>query len=318
MDGLRPRTSRRLAERPSGRPERADPATRSRGLGRPGSGSCGCRLSARTRRSRGNGGFNVSIDALRRIRALRLPPGDKLTLMIIATYADRDDSNAFPSVRLLAEQSGCTERAIQQRLARLRRGGYLEVQTPARQHRPTTYRVVPNEARGEPEFAPEAQPGVNGDSPLGTFRGEARTARGEREFAPGVNGGSPDQYRDQSTDQKDKPAAAPRFSAQAREPNGNGNYRVIQRVAMDLLNQRQFDSENDLVDAVKWACADRCIDYGAHPDVGTHVVHRACASAWTKARPTVSQRAIRLSRHPGRTGPPPAGKYDRVTASDDE
>ena len=259
----------------------------------------------------------MSIDALRRIRALRLSPGEKLTLMILATYADRDNSNAFPSVKRLAEESGCTERAVQQRLARLRRAGYLEVQTPARQHRPTTYRVVvPNESRGELGFTPKARPGVNGDSPLGTVRGENRTARGELGFAPGVNGGSPDQYRDLSIDQKDRSAAAPRFSAQAREPNGNGNYHVIHRLAMELLHQQPFASESDLVDAVKWACAERSIDYGAHPDIKTHVVPRACASAWMKTRPPVRQRATRLP--PGLTGPAPPGSYDRVTVSDDE
>ena len=278
----------------------------------------------------------MSIDALRRIRTLTLPPGDKLTLMILATYANRDGLNAFPSVTRLAEECRCTARAVKQRLARLRQAGYLVVQAPARQHHATTYRVVvPKASRGAPQFTPEGPSEVNGDAPLGTVRsapgftpdgpsevngdaslepvrGESTAVRGEPTGAPGVNGGSPDLYRDQSIDQKDRSAAAPRFSAQAREPNGNGNYRVIHRLAMELLHQQQIASESDLIDAVKWTCAKRNIDYGAHPDVKTHVVARACASAWMKARPTASQRATGLSRHPGRTGPPPPSKYDRV------
>jgi hypothetical protein len=164
----------------------------------------------------------VSLDALRRIRTLKLPPGDKLTLMILTTYASRDGSNAFPSVRLLAAQSSCTDRAVQQRLARLRAAGYLEVQSPARQHRPTTYRVVvPKESRGERDFTPgmqsgtnghsplgvDAQSEMNGDSPLGVVRGESQASRGEPAFASEVNGGSPDQKRDLDSDQRRKSIA---------------------------------------------------------------------------------------------------------------
>jgi hypothetical protein len=51
-----------------------------------------------------------------------------------------------------------------------------------------------------------------------------------------------------------------------------------------MLDERGFESDGDFIDAVKWACADRGIDYGRHPDVDADVVHRACASARIKHR----------------------------------
>lgn len=66
-------------------------------------------------------------------------------------------------------------------------------------------------------------------------------------------------------------------------PNeNNGNYRVIEKLATELLNEQAFESEGDLIDATKAACATRGIDYGRQVDAT--VVHRACASAAFKHR----------------------------------
>jgi hypothetical protein len=155
-----------------------------------------------------------SPDLFRRIRALKLSAGDKLTLMLVATYTDREDANAFPSVPRLANDSGCTARAVQQRLARLRRAGYLEVQAPARQHRPRTYRVVVPDVRHESPFTPAMASEVKHGSPPTSSAVKPRSRKGEPGFASGVNAGSHDQYRDQFRDRKNTGAA--RRTAEAK------------------------------------------------------------------------------------------------------
>jgi hypothetical protein len=244
--------------------------------------------------------------AVRWIRALKLPAGDKLTLLVLATYADRDNANAFPGVARLATESECSVREVQRRLDRLRRRGLVEVQAPARQHRPTTYRVVVPTVRGDRDVTPAHTSGVTSTSPLERSGVTSETVRGDLDVAPEVTCKSPDQYRDQGTDQKSKAAAAPQFSRQAREPNATGNYYVIVRLAADLLRQQPFTSEGDLVEATKWACAQNGIDYGS--EVDTRVVHRACASAWMTAQRSGGQRSTSRTH---RRGPPPLppGKY---------
>lgn len=73
-----------------------------------------------------------------------------------------------------------------------------------------------------------------------------------------------------------KTAAPPR--SLAREPNANGNYRVIEKIAIEAMNEESFESEADFSAAVKSLCAQRGIAYGP-PDADPDVVARACASA---------------------------------------
>jgi hypothetical protein len=65
----------------------------------------------------------------------------------------------------------------------------------------------------------------------------------------------------------------------AREPADDGNYSVIRRVALGLLETHSFDDEADFRAAVKDSCARLHIDYGGDPDVEVAVVSKACASA---------------------------------------
>jgi hypothetical protein len=81
------------------------------------------------------------------------------------------------------------------------------------------------------------------------------------------------------TERASKTAASPR--ALAREPNPNGNYRVIEKIAIEALGEESFDSESDFAAAVKALCAQRAIAYGP-PDEDADVVARACASAKVK------------------------------------
>lgn len=71
-----------------------------------------------------------------------------------------------------------------------------------------------------------------------------------------------------------KAAATPR--SLAREPNQNGNFRVIEKIAIELLGEESFESESDFSAAVKSFCAQRAIIYDSD------VVARSCASAKVK------------------------------------
>lgn len=84
-------------------------------------------------------------------------------------------------------------------------------------------------------------------------------------------------------------AAAPR-RVLASEPNENGNYRVIEKLAIDVLSERGFTDESEFVDLVKSATARLSIDYGR--EVDPDVVHRACSSAVFKFRnPQIARKA---------------------------
>ena len=78
----------------------------------------------------------------------------------------------------------------------------------------------------------------------------------------------------------------------AREPNDT-NYRIIQKVAWDLLSDADvaakfyefpIETLEDLVEATKRCCAKRHIDYGRNEKVPFNIVHRATASVWFKFR----------------------------------
>jgi hypothetical protein len=138
--------------------------------------------------------------------------------MILATYTNRENANAFPKVATLASHCGCTERAIQQRLRRLRLAGYLEIQAPGRLQRATTYRVVVPDSRNETPFPVATPSRVNAGSPQSPSGVNSRSLRGEPRFAPGVNGSSHDLYRDQYRDQRTTGAARRSTRAQTLSP----------------------------------------------------------------------------------------------------
>ena len=76
-------------------------------------------------------------------------------------------------------------------------------------------------------------------------------------------------------------APTPRTPAElATEPNDTGNYHVVERIAVEVLTSgKPLESDGAFIDAVKWLCARRKVDYGRHPDVQTDIVRRACESA---------------------------------------
>jgi len=70
----------------------------------------------------------------------------------------------------------------------------------------------------------------------------------------------------------------------ASAPADDGNFRVIARIARDLIQQQGLLTEGDLVDAVKTACGKLAVDYGWHREVALDVVHRACVVELFKAK----------------------------------
>lgn len=80
------------------------------------------------------------------------------------------------------------------------------------------------------------------------------------------------------TDQKELRTAAKTPRALALEPNDDGNFAVIQKIAVGLLSLQSFPDEADFSEAVKSNCAKEGIAYGP-PVVPGDVVARACASA---------------------------------------
>jgi DNA-binding transcriptional ArsR family regulator len=68
---------------------------------------------------------------------------DKVVLVALADNAWEDGSNAWPSVKLLSEKTGLSERTVQRSLRRLVDAGYIAVQEEAQpsRFRPTVYRV---------------------------------------------------------------------------------------------------------------------------------------------------------------------------------
>lgn len=83
-------------------------------------------------------------------------------------------------------------------------------------------------------------------------------------------------------------AASPRFPEQAKDPNPNGNYRVVAKLAFELCQAgswehrgERFDitSESELVQALKDECRRLSIVRDEFD-----VIHRAAASEWVKHR----------------------------------
>jgi len=78
-----------------------------------------------------------------------------------------------------------------------------------------------------------------------------------------------------STDQqKLRAAATPR--ALSREPSADGNFKVIEKIAIEALGTETFENEADFSAVVKALCASRAIQYDSD------VVARSCASAKVK------------------------------------
>lgn len=65
-----------------------------------------------------------AVNGARRLRTRNLV--QKAVLMVLASYANPDGTNAFPSIGRLADDLGCDERTVKRALAALREDGLIE------------------------------------------------------------------------------------------------------------------------------------------------------------------------------------------------
>jgi hypothetical protein len=129
------------------------------------------------------------------LRVEDLPPGAKLTLVVLADFADAAGT-CWPSVATLARRVGASERAVQQWLRLLEARGYLARRGPRRggRARPTVYHltlakgapaapfVAEKGARGSQKGAPRApeptrEPGSSSSTPPAEASGRRAPAR---------------------------------------------------------------------------------------------------------------------------------------------
>ena len=86
---------------------------------------------------------------------LDLPEGLKLLLIALASFADDDGANVYPSVETLARMTSTEPRTVWRRLARLRALGVLEVETAGGgRRRSTHYRIRPETLTPASGFEP--------------------------------------------------------------------------------------------------------------------------------------------------------------------
>jgi hypothetical protein len=254
----------------------------------------------------------VSYSVTSLIRASRLPremkgrPECKAVLLALSDRCNHDGLDAWPSVATIAAEVEISKRTVDKCLATLRDYGLIAEQIPPSQRKPRTWRL------DLPALA-----ALVGPQALATLTAKLKEQRGTQRAAYLVHlledaltgqrraGDSQNQVSGSQVSQSgphtiaddpiilnspmnERTATSSRFSllltpAQlervAHEPAADGNYSVIERVALAWLEKHPSASECELRAAVKDACASLHIDCGRHSDVEVAVVSKACASA---------------------------------------
>jgi hypothetical protein len=186
-----------------------------------------------------------------------LKGNEKLTMVILANYAD-EDGECYPGVERIANQLNMSKRGAQKLLSKLHTDGHLEIKHNAGISTGTgkTNRYKLTSFARKETIHP--QQGVNHCSPLHSRKGVNSGAQGVNSGAQGVNSGSPDPSVDPSVDPKDKecnnlsplPASAdPMLSAATSKFNNKQtsrgargswqaemNLRVPARIRVPLVN----------------------------------------------------------------------------------
>jgi len=215
---------------------------------------------------------------------------DRLVLLCIADRANDEGLDAFPSIANLARRTKLHERTVQRCLRNIEALGELDVRLGEGPRGSNLYVMrldsfalpIPRQlARGD------KSPGVANRHP-----GDVATGGVAKRPPGGWRRGHPNVLVRPGTSKDETAAHAPRpildrraKATAAQSPNGNGNYRVIERVAVGLLVEGGFAPHDDaeFAESVKQRCAELHIDYGRDPEVARDVVARACASARIKA-----------------------------------
>ena len=104
----------------------------------------------------------MSVKVINACKSVDVPPTAKLVLFMLAEHAHDDGSNAFPSVGLIAWETGLSERAVRNSLRTLEGAGVIEVAAKSTRRRPTTYRVVPWRGVQRPPYDADEAPTSGG------------------------------------------------------------------------------------------------------------------------------------------------------------
>lgn len=84
----------------------------------------------------------MSVKAMAAVLDAALDPPLKLTLLVLANYANHDGENAYPSVDVIAEKTGYSRATVFRHLKQLVEGGWIMRTRGPGQHRPVTYRIT--------------------------------------------------------------------------------------------------------------------------------------------------------------------------------
>lgn len=240
-----------------------------------------------------------------RVYESALPTTLKATAAALALiFADDAGENVYPSLARVGWLMSKSARAASSDVNDLRRMGVLVAESSNKggRRRSTRYRFNADALPKRPAFE-KPRSSLRGCMDINHEEGfvvnngnhEARrndprsskqetrkpTAENrEARFVGSVNEPSIDPVPDPSIDKT--AAQTPRFSSQAKEPNGD-NFAVIKKIALEVLDEnRHFGRaahNGEFIEAVKQRCADLRIDYGRAESVPFNVVHRSCAWA---------------------------------------
>lgn len=217
---------------------------------------------------------------------------DRLVLLAIADRASDEGMDAWPSIGTLAKKTRLHVRTVQRCIRNVEALGELEIRTKEGTHGTNVYIVrmdalaLQSSSRSNPRRPPLPRQRAGGGK-LPPGGGSAGGGAAPAPPPPGTSATGvvapppPDSSGTSRTTSTSfsKTAASPR--ALSRDPNTAGNYRVIEKLAIDVLNDEGFETDSDFHAALKSRCARLGIAYGP-PDEDADVVHRACASAKVK------------------------------------
>lgn len=204
------------------------------------------------------------LELIRRAFRAALPPAvarrpqAKLVLVCLATHADADGTNAYPSRDTIAAQCELGTRTVDKILRDLQSAGVIAEDAPPTAIRPRVWRLQPGFGSQIERTVATLQSGFG-----------SQTNQGSLSFAT-------DQVQVPVQEQKtyEERAAAQRAALLTA---ADSNYKVILRLAhvvLDAVNARPSRcSLDEVVEAVKEQCA------RAHIVYSSAVVHRAVAAA---------------------------------------
>jgi DNA-binding transcriptional MocR family regulator len=190
---------------------------------------------------------------------------EKLLLVTLANFSNRQGGHAFPSVRTLMAMAGLSRRSVQRLLRKLEARGFVAQEAPPGRYRPRTFRLsfqswAPNnDAHGPSRVTSDDAHGgeisPSDPSPMGVISDAMGVIATP---TMGVIAMAPDpsvirQFDPSTKEQRRLAAAAP----------PEESYRVLQRLAHDIIDADPTQAWTDQLEALKQRAADLHIGYDA-------------------------------------------------------